>query len=383
MNNRYFVSLLLLAWVALSAQAQQFNVATTQQLRVHLKDGGVHTFDVSQVDSIDFLTRNDTTWYGLPTLQIDVPTKFADSYVQQVLYQGQKVAEVCLEYIRSEERQHVVVYPADSTGRADLTQGISVDDGGTVVWDTLANTVTYTTGNAPVEHLFLTAGRLTTEGSADALPTEVSPEMLIDVRGGGKEELRYPIVKIGTQYWMGQNLATEYYQDGTQLPTYSSTQGATWNANTTGAAHIYADNQDYLSMYGRLYNGHAVLSTAGLAPQGWQVPTIEQWTQLRTYTGTSAALYKSDLPLTWVNDGEGNNLTGFDAYAGGYYSSATGDVNEGQDGWFWSQTVLYDVLTRSNSLGTFRLNNAAKNSVVYSDAGHSYQFGHSVRCVRK
>ncbi|MGM0567348.1 MAG: fibrobacter succinogenes major paralogous domain-containing protein, partial [Bacteroidota bacterium] len=35
--------------------------------------------------------------------------------------------------------------------------------------------------------------------------------------------------------------------------------------------------------YGLLYNWHAVDSEKGLAPEGWRVPTIEEWEELKEY----------------------------------------------------------------------------------------------------
>jgi uncharacterized protein (TIGR02145 family) len=183
---------------------------------------------------------------------------------------------------------------------------------------------------------------------------------------------------------MAENLATQYFLDGTEIPQYGSSETATWNANTTGACHVYANNiDDMLPLYGRLYNGYALENEKGLAPEGWEVPTIDQWQMLKTYAGSSAALYKDDTMLSWSNDGEGNNLTGFSALPGGYFSSATSDAQEGADAYFWSTTIYYDALLKQNTLNTVRLNNAATGFVIYKTSGHAYNFGHSVRCVRK
>ncbi len=373
----------LLFATALTASGQSFEVNTTQQVRVHLKDGGVRTFDTDQIDSLSFFLKRDTTWLDGPALSISVPTDFSDNAVKRVMHQGKKVAEVCQEYIRSIDDVRVVVYPCDASGKADLLHGFSATDGGTVVFDN--DTLdAYTAGNATAQlaTVYLVNGRITAEAPASAETTTVEPDYLNDVRSG--EELLYSTVKIGRQYWMAENLATEYYLDGTLIPYFKSTQVAAWNTATEGGNHYYADDDDFLMLYGRLYNGYAVLSEKGLAPEGWQVPTIEQWAQLRKYARAAATRYKSSEPFSWGVDGEGNNKTGFTALPGGYFSSATnGDAEEGADAYFWSQTKYYDSLMRENTLNTFRINIKATNTLVYSTSGHAYTFGHSVRCVRK
>ena len=383
MKLRSLILSLLFA-TGLTASGQSFEVSTTQQVRVHLKDGGVRTFDIGQIASLTFYQKNDTTWFGGPALRISVPTDFSDNRVQRVMHGGKKVAEVCLEYIRPLNDQRVVVYPCDADGRADLTRGFSATDGGSVVFALEADTVTYTAGTAtePLTTVWLTGHTISATEQADAEATTVEPDYLNDVRG--TEETLYCTVKIGTQYWMAENLATEYYRDGTLIPYFKSTQLDAWNGATDGGNHYYSDGEDFLMLYGRLYNGYAVLSDKGLAPEGWEVPTIEQWAQLRTYARAAAVRYKSDAPFSWSNNGEGNNMNGFTALPGGYFSSATnGDAEEGMDAYFWSKTIMYDALLKQNTLNTFRINATSNNTVVYSTSGHSYNFGHSVRCVRK
>lgn len=358
-----------------------------RQMIMNMKDGTKRTFNTEDIDFVNFV-KVEVPPEGVinidGTLSIDIPTNFYDSYVMDVMQSEEKIAEICLEYIKPLKEQRVVVYPVNRTShKVDLTAGISATDGGTVVWDEDANSVTYTAGTSPVSTLYISNDGLSTDEPASVSgAATVSPSLINDVRG--TETYTYRIVKIGTQYWMAENLATQYFLDGNEITQYGSTQTTEWNANTTGACHIYANNPtDMLPLYGRLYNGYAVLSESGLAPEGWEVPSIDQWQTLKSYAGSSAALYKDDTMLSWSNDGEGNNLTGFTALPGGYFSSATGDAQEGADAYFWSKTIYYDALLRSNTLNTTRLNNAATGFVIYNTSGHAYNFGHSVRCVRK
>lgn len=332
------------------------------------------------VTCITFVAPEKST--EMATLSIAIPTSFNDGWVQRVMYNDKKVAEVCKEYIKEFDDQRIVVYPCDENGYAILTKGVSANDGGTVVWDEEANTVTYTAGNSvALSMVYLVNGEIVIDAPESAEPTIVEADLLVDQRGN--EEQVYKIVKIGTQYWMAENLRAAKWVDGTDIPMFKSTQASQWNANTTGAYHVYADDNDYINIYGMLYNGYCIANAEMLAPEGWEVASMDQWGALRTYGGPAAANFKSDTEYSWNIGKEGNNVTGFDVWAAGLFSSATGDADDGADAWYWTTTPYEDPLSTSSSLQMIRFNQTSKNMVRYTTSGHVYTFGHSVRCIRK
>ena len=75
-----------------------------------------------------------------PILAVELPTDFSGGYVQRAVYGGTKVAEICLEYVLTGDvdQQMTVVYPVVD-GKADLTRGLEVSTGGSLVWDTASN----------------------------------------------------------------------------------------------------------------------------------------------------------------------------------------------------------------------------------------------------
>ncbi|MBQ9554952.1 MAG: fibrobacter succinogenes major paralogous domain-containing protein [Muribaculaceae bacterium] len=319
---------------------------------------------------------------SMPALSIAIPTSFNDCWVQRVMFGGVKVAEVCKEYIKEFDDQRVVVYPCDENGYAILTKGVSASDGGTVVWDEATNTVAYTAGNSTaLSVVYLVDGEIVLTAPETAEAAIVEAELLVDKRGS--EEQVYQIVKIGTQYWLAENLRTAKWVDGTDIPMYKSTQSAEWSANTTGACHVYADDNDYISIFGLLYNGYCIANADMLAPEGWEVPSQDQWAALRTYGGPTANNFKSDTDYSWNMGKEGTNVTGFNVWAAGLYSPATGDADDGADAWYWSTTPYEDPLSSSPSFQMIRFNQTSKNMVRYTTSGHIYTFGHSVRCIRK
>lgn len=322
------------------------------------------------------------------TPKIVIPNDFSGGYVQRAVYNDKKVAEICLELIRtsdgSVEQQMVVIYPM-SGDKADLSKGIDAATGGSVVWNTADNTVKYTAGSAaqPIDTFYLLDdGRLVTECDAPAEEATVEPDLLVDVRGSERQS--YKLAKIGTQYWIAENLRAEYYADGTPISTEWSTE--------TGS-YIYFDENptDWKSIYGTIYNGAAVLSQSGLAPEGWKIPAADDVTQLKNYIGSTATGTKLKSTIGWVKY-PGTNLSGFDALPGGYYTPAEAVDRFGNgtpDVLFWTSTNVVDPLTRQNAIVYFRLYDLNTrltfdpNVSSFTVTVHSYNFGHYVRCIRK
>ena len=96
----------------------------------------------------------------------------------------------------------------------------------------------------------------------------------------------YKTVYIGTQQWMGENLKTSKYSDGTTIPNITDN---TWQNNTTGAWAYYNNDAANNAKYGKLYNWYAVSPTTNgnknICPTGWHVPTDAEWTVLTDYLG--------------------------------------------------------------------------------------------------
>jgi len=125
----------------------------------------------------------------------------------------------------------------------------------------------------------------------------------------------YKTVKIGTQWWMAENLKTTKYNDGTSIPLvteyldwrYSRDPGYCWFEN---------DSALYKDTYGALYNWY-VISTGKLAPTGWHIPSEVEWWTLINYLGG------------WQIAGGKMKCTGtIEAGTGPWYEPNTGATNE-------------------------------------------------------
>ncbi|MGA1413936.1 MAG: FISUMP domain-containing protein, partial [Candidatus Kapaibacteriota bacterium] len=85
-------------------------------------------------------------------------------------------------------------------------------------------------------------------------------------------------VQFGSQIWSGENLSRVTFRNGDTIPYISD--AAEWEkAGREGkpAWCYYAGDESKAGLRGKLYNWHAVNDSRGLAPQGWHIPTVEEW----------------------------------------------------------------------------------------------------------
>ena len=110
----------------------------------------------------------------------------------------------------------------------------------------------------------------------------------------------YATTLIGNQCWFAENLRTTVYANGDLIPA-GLTDGE-WSSTATGATAVYGegssgcnhsspdidacDEAQSLAAYGRLYNWYAVDDTRGLCPNGWHVPTHEDYFELMDFLGS-------------------------------------------------------------------------------------------------
>ena len=144
----------------------------------------------------------------------------------------------------------------------------------------------------------------------------------------------------GLQIWMGENLKTTKYNDGTDIPLVTA-DNITWRNLTTPAYCWYNnDPTSNADTYGALYNWHAV-NTDKLCPAGWHVPSKNEWTALRDNLGgekvAGGKLKESGTAHWYLNTG-GTNETGFTALPGGARIYSLGFYYQLLYAFYWSST---------------------------------------------
>ena len=191
----------------------------------------------------------------------------------------------------------------------------------------------------------------------------------------------YKTVKIGSQWWMAENLKVTHYRNGDKIPCL--TDDDEWD-RPTGAYCYYDNDTDNIGKYGMLYNWFAVNDERSIAPEGWHVPTDAEWQELVDYLGgdsVAGGKMKSTGTIEggdglWLDPNEGaTNESGFSALPGGYrYNHGVYD-GLGINSYFWSST-------ESNGGNAWHRYMYNGNSDVYRDDSGWKQGGYSVRCVR-
>ena len=160
------------------------------------------------------------------------------------------------------------------------------------------------------------------------------PQTVTDIDGN-----TYHTVTIGTQVWMLENLKTTKYNDGTAI-TFEPGVLA-WNSLTTGAYCWYGNDPGlYKDLYGALYNWYAA-SSGKLAPQGWHVPSKDDWNTLIAYLGgesLAGGKLKEAGNSHWIGPNTGaDNSSGFTALPGGLNSEGYDKL--GDVAWCWTSTI--------------------------------------------
>jgi uncharacterized protein (TIGR02145 family) len=144
----------------------------------------------------------------------------------------------------------------------------------------------------------------------------------------------YRTVTIGTQTWMAENL------------NYESTSGS----------YCYGNDLANCDTYGRLYSWDAAMAGAvsssktpsgvqGVCPEGWHLPSDDEWTILSNYVitnsaGTSTSNIGPYLKSSagWFSGGNGTDAFGFSGLPGGDRSHIGNYNRVGTYGYWWSST---------------------------------------------
>lgn len=155
-----------------------------------------------------------------------------------------------------------------------------------------------------------------------------------------QEGNNYPIVTIGNQTWIAENLKTSRYRNNVVIS--DKTNDPTWGTTTTAA---YSDYSSPITSntYGKLYNWYAATNNNNLAPLGWHIPTDADWNTLSDYLG-GLALAGSKLKdkgnSQWLTQNtDATNTTGFSAIPGGTRSTDGNMYDFGNIGYWWSSSV--------------------------------------------
>jgi len=199
-------------------------------------------------------------------------------------------------------------------------------------------------------------------------------EEIKDIEGNS-----YSMIQIGEQIWMGENLRTTTFSDGT--PILQVRDYEDWSKLSQAAYSWYNNDSLNAGDFGGLYNYYAVES-GKLCPDGWHVPGDEDWIVLEAFLGgadvAGGAMKETGTDHWKTPNTEAGNESGFTALPGGY-RSYTGPFNLMRIEAFWWTSSEKDWY-------------GSTNTVIYRNLQYDGQEvrrhvaekanGFSVRCVK-
>ena len=305
---------------------------------------------------------------------------FEPSNIYRIYMKGREVAEICKEYLTGDLNSTAITAYPIRNGIPDLTQGTVLQlletteniNGGTINWNLEENTFTYEKGSLPIirQIYFDETGTLQIKSSTPPASINVVAYTLRDMRDV-TEIINYPIVKVGTQYWMRENLRATSYANGTYIEPQEKLDGTAGYFNT---GDIY------------FYNGEA-LEAGEISPEGWQLPTAKDWQTLNKYVNKDASLLKGGewrILSSDPNSEIGNpvsNLTMFSILPLGQWSHSGGHVNLNQAAGFWT----WDYETNSIAKETIFFSGQSDEMQIASTqaSGQNFSKALSVRCLKR
>ncbi len=183
-------------------------------------------------------------------------------------------------------------------------------------------------------------------------------------------------VTIGNQVWMNQNLNVATFSNGDPIPEVQTE--AEWvHAGESGQpAWCYFNNDpSHGAEFGRLYNWYAATDPRGLAPEGWRIPTDDDWNELIVAVGgalSAGTVLKSQ--TGWSDNGNGSDDFGMNLLPAGGRGGMSGFNGAGRVAVFWSQT------SKSRSFALYRVAHTHRTGLFQEN--DDKMSGFSIRCVK-
>ena len=200
--------------------------------------------------------------------------------------------------------------------------------------------------------------------------------MMVDMR----DTTNYKVITIGSQVWMAENLnyGKQILNDQEALK------------NNVVEKYCYEDNPEYCKTLGGLYNWDEMMQynnsddnikgeTQGVCPDGWHIPTNDEWQILADYLGGEmVAANKMKNYDYWASPDRSNeihlNLSGFSAYPSGRMDMTGESYYLRKSTSFWSAT-------KDGRNKAWHRTMTNRGAGLYRNSGLSgYRF--SVRCIK-
>lgn len=183
-------------------------------------------------------------------------------------------------------------------------------------------------------------------------------------------------ILIGSQEWMCYNLNVSTFRDGNEIFHASTEKEWEYASKHQWPAMCSYENNEILgTIYGKLYNFFAVTNINGLAPLGFNIPTINDWLLLANQLEglEMAGKYLKSVDL-WEYQDLKHQPTLFNGLPGGLrYTNGSFDLANSNAFW-WTASEI----DSSNSLGI----NLYYDDFLLLKRPYFKGNGFSVRCIK-
>ena len=169
---------------------------------------------------------------------------------------------------------------------------------------------------------------------------------VMDNEGNIYDVVRMGVAELGYSYWMAENLRVRHFNSGTEITLPYNDNF--WDNDGYYAYQyaVYNDNDNYASDYGYLYTSDVMESSQGVCPEGYHIPSINEWNDLFIiYEEESSELVGKFIDVNEITDNPSSqqlstytNESGLNIRLGGrkdYYASYNG---MGSTGYYWTSS---------------------------------------------
>ncbi len=139
--------------------------------------------------------------------------------------------------------------------------------------------------------------------------------------------------------WTTENYSGTTFRNGDPIPEVTGTTA--WANLTTPAWCHYNNDPANDAIYGKLYNWYAINDPRGFAPDGYRVPTDQDWNNLINCLGgesIAGGKMKSTSALWDAPNTGATNESGFNGLPGGYRLNNGSFIGAELGGIWWGST---------------------------------------------
>jgi len=187
-------------------------------------------------------------------------------------------------------------------------------------------------------------------------------------------------VTIGNQKWMTKNLDVSRFRNGDIIPQAQTNEE--WEKAGFGGKPAWCyynfegpEQKGHPKQYGKMYNLYTIKDPRGIAPEGWHIPTDEEWKTLEATIdemgfGVIDLLSKN----SWKDLKNGTNKLGLNIFLAGWRDVGCGGYGENTN--YWCQHQGEGDNTSYVNVNFFE----DQPSIVHSST--TWIMGYYVRCIK-